>query len=215
MNDIGDYIKFSPECAPDGYTESIYIKRLLGKLEALEGLLKLTPIQEPVGEILAQIESYRARQDNTGQGETPPRPYSVTVDAQSKVCMSVTDMPVPEVVRLLNAELDKLKPRPYVIHLHGVAEHDGGDDYWTNPSYVNIPADAKPLEDGAFKKLTQERAVPTITLNVTDMPVQEVIRDIIKQHPAHIYGDVRATHAHLAPNSNRGRNIRYEWEAED
>jgi len=216
MCDIKCYIESSPKYEDDAYTETGHIKRLLKQLENLEESLNLTPpAQSPVGEIMAQTEPYRAEQDNAVQGKVPPHPYSVTVDAQNKVWMSVTNMPVPEVVRLLNAELGKLEPRPYTIHLHGVARHDGDHDYWTNPSYVNIPAEAKPLEDGAFKKLIQERTVPTITLNVKDMPIQEVIRNIVKQHPAHIYGDVRAAHAHLAPNKNRGKNIRYEWEFED
>jgi len=216
MREIGHYIESSPECEFDDNTESKRIEYLLWKLEKLESLLNLTPlVQEPIEEIMAQVESYRAKQGGTGQGKTPLHPYSVTVNAQNKVSLSVTNMPVPGVVRLLNAELDKLKPRPYAIHLHGAAEHDGDYDYWTNPSYVNIPADAKPLEGGTFEKLFNERLVPTITLRVKDMPIQEVIRNIIQQHPAHIYGDVRDTHAHLAPNENKKYQELYEWEMED
>ena len=216
MENIGIYIQSSPYDESSEITESGYVKRLLTDLERLEEKLNLTPlVQEPIEEIMAQVESYRAKQGDTGQGKTPLPPYSVTVNAQNKVSMSVTNMPVPGVVRLLNAELDKLKPRPYVIHLHCVAEHDGDYNFWTNPSLVNIPADAKPLDDGAFKKLLREKIVPTITLCVEDMPIQEVIRNIIQQHPAHIYGDVRATHAHLSPNANRAANELYEWEMED
>jgi len=216
MHNIKRYIESCPECEFENHTESKCIEYLLRQLEALEGTLEFTPpAQNSVGEIMAQIESYRAEQANAVQGKTPALPYSVAVDAQNRVWMSVTNMSVPEFVRLLNAELDKLKPRPYIIHLHDIARHDGDPSYWTNPSYVNIPADAKPFEDGAFKKLIQEKIVPTITLSVKDMPIQEVIRNIVKQHPAHIYGDVRVTHAHLAPNENRGKNIRHEWEVED
>jgi hypothetical protein len=205
LDDIVSYVEADSRKRYDDFDhENYYLNHMTEKLGMLEKHLHIIPpIPVSIIESSPQTPSKEVKRKDTVQHQTRSdhRYLPVVVDNQNRVWMNVTNVPVLEVVRRLNIELVKLAPRPYVIYLD---EHCfPGGDYWVDPCYVNIPEDEYPLEDGVFERLSREKNVPLLTINADGMPMQDIIRGIIEQQPAHIRGKAGATLARLFPiNTN-------------